>query len=490
MSDHGDVKKLAWFQCVGSRDMNRCDNSYCSSVCCMYAIKEAIIAKEHDENLECSIFFMDMRTHGKDFERYYEKAKEMGIRFVRSRVHSVIPIPNAEEVEVLYANESGEMVKEQYDTIVLSVGLQAHQDVIELADRLDIQLTPGNFAKTDPFTPVATSREGIFACGAFQGPKDIPQSVIDASAAASAAGEILSEGRNTLTKVPEVIPETNVINERPRIGVFVCSCGINIAGVVNVNAVREYAASLPYVEYVTNNLYSCSQDTQETISQIIKQKKLNRVVVAACTPKTHEPLFQETLIAAGLNKYLFEMVNIRNQDSWVHKNNPDLATQKAKDLVRMSVSKVALMQPLKEAELSINQSALVVGGGIAGMTTARSLSVQGYQTHIVEKSDQLGGQAHNLMNTADGKPIAPQLSQLIDEVNSRRTYYRSFKQPTGQCRGLCGKLHLNAQIRQRVNRKSNTVWPFWPPERRPTRPRNTVTAKAPESSPARRWTKN
>ena len=417
MSDKGAVKKLAWFQCVGSRDLNRCDNSYCSSVCCMYAIKEAVIAKEHDEELECAIFFMDMRTHGKDFERYYEKARELGVRFIRSRVHSVIPIPASEQVEVLYAKESGQMVREPYDTIVLSVGLEARREVTELAERLDIELTPGHFAKTDPLAPVATSREGIFACGAFQGPKDIPQSVIDASAAASAAGELLSEGRDTLTRAPEVVPETNVINERPKVGVFVCHCGSNIAGVVDVKAVRDYAQTLPYVTYVTDNLYACSQDTQEAITAIIRKEGLNRVVVAACTPKTHEPLFQETLINAGLNKYLFEMVNIRNQNSWVHRNHPDLSTQKAKDLVRMSVSKVALMQPLKEAELSINQSALVVGGGIAGMTTARSLSAQGYRTHIVEKAERLGGQAHNLMNTADGKPVAPRLDALLDAVH-------------------------------------------------------------------------
>lgn len=417
MSDKGEVKKLAWFQCVGSRDLNRCDNSYCSSVCCMYAIKEAIIAKEHDEELECAIFFMDMRTHGKDFERYYEKARDLGVRFVRSRVHSVIPIPASEQVEVLYAKESGQMVREPYDTIVLSVGLEARREVIELAERLDIELTPGHFAKTEPLAPVATSREGIFACGAFQGPKDIPQSVIDAGAAASAAGELLREGRGTLTRAPAVVPETNVINERPKVGVFVCHCGSNIAGVVDVKAVRDYARTLPYVTYVTDTLYACSQDTQEAITAIIRKEGLNRVVVAACTPKTHEPLFQETLTNAGLNKYLFEMVNIRNQNSWVHKNHPDPATQKAKDLVRMSVSKVALMQPLKEAELSINQSALVVGGGIAGMTTARSLSAQGYRTHIVEKAERLGGQAHNLMNTADGKLVAPRLDALLDAVH-------------------------------------------------------------------------
>ena len=419
LSDHKEPKKVAWFQCVGSRDQNRCDNSYCSSVCCMYAIKEAVIAKEHaGDALECAIFYMDMRTHGKDFERFYNNAKDKGVRFVRSRVHTIEPIRNSDELAVRYVDDNGGIIEENFDMIVLSVGLETPPEVKALAEKLGVALTPGNFSKTNTFEPVATSQPGIYVCGAFQGPKDIPQSVVDASAAAAAAGEILAEGRNTRTKTPEKISEVNVMGERPRIGVFVCHCGINIAGVVDVPAVRDYAAGLPYVEYVANNLYSCSQDTQDTMSQIIKQKNLNRVVVAACTPKTHEPLFQETLLNAGLNKYLFEMANIRNHDSWVHKNNPELATQKAKDLVRMAVNKVALMQPLVEADLDIAQSAMVIGGGISGMTTALSLARQGYDTHLVEKSGQLGGQARNLYKTITGDLIQEKLAGLIGDIES------------------------------------------------------------------------
>jgi heterodisulfide reductase subunit A len=420
LSDHKAPKKIAWFQCVGSRDMNRCDNSYCSSVCCMYAIKEAVIAKEHaGDELDCTIFFMDMRTHGKDFERFYDTAREKhGVRFIRSRVHTIDPVGDTGDLAVRYITENGALKSEEFDQIVLSVGMQTPTEVRELAARLGIEMTDGHFSKTSAFEPVSTSQPGIFACGAFQGPKDIPQSVVDASAAAAAAGELLASARNTATKTPEVIPETNVTNERPRIGVFVCRCGINIAGVVDVPAVAEYAKTLPYVEYASDNLYSCSQDTQDAMAQLIKQKNLNRVVVAACTPKTHEPLFQETLINAGLNKYLFEMANIRNQDSWVHKNNPELATQKAKDLVRMAVSKVGLMQPLQEAELDINQTALVVGGGISGMATARSLARQGYETHIVEKNSRLGGQALDLYRTAGGDDVQEKLAAMVKEIEA------------------------------------------------------------------------
>lgn len=424
-SDHKEPQKIAWFQCVGSRDLNRCDNSYCSSVCCMYAIKEAVIAKEHGgSDLDCAIFFMDMRTPGKDFERFYDSAREkQGVRFIRSRVHTIDPVPGGDDLELRYVTENGEMVTETFDMVVLSIGMEVAPEAVALAQKLGIELTEGRFCKTETFEPVATSKQGIYVCGAFQGPKDIPQSVVDASAAAGAAGEILASARFSATKSKEEIPETNVTGERPRVGVFVCRCGINIAGVVDVPAVRDYAATLPYVEFVADNLYSCSQDTQETMASIIKREKLNRVVVAACTPKTHEPLFQETLINAGLNKYLFEMSNIRNHDSWVHKNNPKLATRKAKDLVRMAVSKVALMEPLKEAELEVKPVALVLGGGISGMVAARSLARNGYETHLVEKSDRLGGQARNLYHTARGEDVQQKIAALIEDVSRQENFH-------------------------------------------------------------------
>ena len=446
--DKGEPKKIAWFQCVGSRDMNKCDNAYCSSVCCMYAIKEAVITKEHvGDDLDCAVFYMDIRTPGKDFERFYDNAREKhGIRFIRSRVHSVDPVLGTDDLEIRYMTEGGEMVSETFDLIVLSIGMEVSPQVIQLAKKLRIDLTDGNFCQTSTFAPVATSRKGIYVCGAFQGPKDIPQSVVDSSAAASAAGEILTAARNKLTRKKEVVPEVNIANERPRIGVFVCHCGINIAGVVDVPAVAEYAGTLPYVEFATDNLYSCSQDTQETMAKIIAEKKLNRVVVAACTPKTHEPLFQETLINAGLNKYLFEMANIRNQNSWVHKNNPELATKKAKDLIRMAVHKVALMAPLKEAELEINQAAMIVGGGISGLAAARSLARQGYKTHIIEKDAQLGGQARNIYRTASGDSVPQKLDDLINEIHKNKKIHVHLETEIKQVEGFVGNFETTLAV--------------------------------------------
>jgi len=415
--DLEEPKKVAWLQCVGSRENQGQGNPYCSGVCCMYAIKEAVIAKEHAHgDLEAAVFYIDMRTHGKDFEAYYGRAEnEHGVRFVRSRIHSVEPVGDG-DLQINYVNEKGEWKAEVFDMVVLSVGFQVGEESLELADRLGIQLDHYNFAKTETFSPVTTSRPGIYVCGAFQGPKDIPQSVMEASAAAAASGAILNRVRWTETKRIEAPPEVNILGEPPRIGVFVCRCGINIGGVVNVPEIREYAGTLPHVVYVEENLYTCSQDTQVKMSEVIREQGINRVVVAACTPKTHEPLFQETLQRAGLNKYLFEMANIRNQDSWVHSHDPRSATEKAKDLVRMAVSKVALHVPLSETELEVTPAVLVVGGGVAGMVAAGSLADQGYDVHLVERSDRLGGQANLLYRTWKGEDIRSRVEKMIREV--------------------------------------------------------------------------
>ncbi len=422
--DREEPKKIAWLQCVGSRDTHERSNAYCSGVCCMYAIKEAVIAKEHAHgDLEPTIFYMDIRTYGKDFEEYYKRARnEHGVRFIRSRVHTVNPIEDG-NLEITYIDDNGELKSEIFDLVVLSVGFQVGEESIKLAGCLGIELNKYNFARTDSFAPVATTREGIFVCGAIQGPKDIPQSVMEASAAAAASSVLLSESRWTQTQIQEMPPEANVIGQPPRIGVFVCQCGINIAGVVNVPEVREYAKTLPYVTYAEDNMYTCSQDTQVKMAEVIKEQGINRVVVAACTPKTHEPLFQETLMNAGLNKYLFEMANIRNQDSWVHSKDPVAATEKAKDLVRMAVTKAALLEPLPDTELGLEPVTMVVGGGVSGMVCAKNLADQGYEVHLIERSEKLGGQARLLNKTWKGEDIQAYVKDLADEIEKNPLIY-------------------------------------------------------------------
>ncbi len=421
-SDKKEPKKIAWLQCIGSRDNHLGSNGYCSSVCCTYAVKEAMLAKEHSNDpLDTAIFYMDIRTHGKDYEHFYNRGRdESGIRFVKSKITNIVPDPDSDTQIINYIDESGVRQKESFDIVVLSVGLCIGNEAVELAGKMDINLDHYNFVTTNSFAPVKTSKPGIFICGAFEAPKDIPSSVIESSAAAGMAGIDLRDSRWSLTQTKEIPEEINVTGEAPRIGVFVCRCGTNIAGVVDVPAVVEMAKKLPYVEFAQENMFSCSQDTQDAITNIIKEKKLNRVVIAACTPKTHEGLFQETLTNAGINKYLFDMANIRNQCSWIHAKETEKATEKAKDLVRMTTAKVALHESLPEPTLEIHQSGLVIGGGVAGIIAAKTLADQGYHTHLLEKDDRLGGQANNLYQTWQGEDIQAHLNSMIKSVKENK----------------------------------------------------------------------
>jgi heterodisulfide reductase subunit A-like polyferredoxin len=412
--DRKEPKRIAFLQCVGSRDA---DHDYCSSVCCMYATKEAIIAKEHlGEGLQCDIYFMDLRAFSKGFEQYYRRAQELGVRYIRSRVPMIAEIPESRNLIVKYLGEGDKKLSAEYDLVVLSVGMQPPKEVKAFAERFGIALNEFNFCKTSVFAPAESSREGIYVAGPFVEPKDIPETVMQASAAAAQALSLLQGSRGTLIKPKVYPPEKEVGEEDPRIGVFVCHCGTNIAGVVNVRDVVEYAKTLSNVVYAENNLYTCSNDAQDRIKQKIAEQNLNRVVVASCTPRTHEPLFRNTMAEAGLNPYLFEMANIRDQCSWVHMHEPEQATRKSKDLVRMAVAKSRLLKPLQRHHLRIEKAALVVGGGLSGMTAALSLAQQGYDTYLIEKENQLGGHLCEIHYLLNGEKPQDELARLTNEV--------------------------------------------------------------------------
>ncbi len=419
-SDHEEPKKIAWLQCIGSRDNNKCGNGYCSSVCCMYAIKDAMIAKEHaGGDLDAAIFYMDIRSFGKDYEMYYDRARDReGIRFVQSRIHSVTENPENRNLILRFSDENGVIMEEEFDMLVLSVGLEVPAETVELAEKLKININKNKFIESEPFAPLASSRPGIYTCGTFQGPKDIPASVTEASAAAGLAGCMIAEARGTDTKTVVVPEEIDISGQEPRVGVFVCNCGSNIAGVIDVPGLQEYAKTLPGVVFTDSNLFTCSQDTQGKIKDKILEEKLNRVVVASCSPKTHAPMFMETLEACGLNRYLFEMANIRNQDSWVHAYNPELATEKAKDLVRMAVARAVTLKPLHGKVIPVNKHALIVGGGIAGMNAALDLSRQGFKSTLIEKQGELGGMGLKLHHTIEGADVRTYVDQLASAVNS------------------------------------------------------------------------
>jgi len=418
-SDGQIPKRIAFIQCVGSRDY-QLGNNYCSAACCMYGIKEAVIAKEHSPiKLNASIFYMDMRCHGKEFDAYRNRAEEeYGIRFVRSRVAGITEDPLTNNLHLHYVEEETPKTQE-FDMVILSIGMTPPKKAKELAKSLGIKLNKYNFCETASFSPMDTSKPGVFVCGAFSAPKDIPESVAQASGAAAKAMGVIASARGTMVTKKEYPHERDVSQEEPRIGVFVCHCGINIGGVVNVPEVTEYAKTLPNVVYAEANLYTCSQDTQKLIAEEIKQNNLNRVVVASCTPRTHEPLFRETVQEAGLNPYLFEMTNIRDQCSWVHMHEPKEATEKAKDLIRSVVAKATLLKPLEKPQISVTQVGLIIGGGVSGMTAALELAKQGFDVHLVEREKELGGHLRNihylLGETEDPKK---RLNEMIDSVKN------------------------------------------------------------------------
>ena len=413
----GDIpQRIAWIQCVGSRDK---DHDYCSSVCCMYATKEAIICKEHLPFVEPTIFYMDVRAQGKGFDGYYERAKqEHNVRYIRSQISRIVEDPKTKNLWLRYVDEGGVIREEEFHMVVLSVGLGPRPETRKVAERLGVKLDRHGFCQTDPFRPLETSRPGVYVCGAFEAPKDIPETVAQASAAAAFASSSIAEARGTLLYKEELPEERDVEGEEPRVGVFVCHCGVNIGSVVNVPEVKEYARTLPGVVYANEFLFTCSSDSLNAMKQTIQEHRINRVVVASCSPRTHEPLFRETIREVGLNPFLFEMANIRDQCSWVHMHHKDQATEKAKDLIRMAVSNARLLKPLPVEYIDIQKSGLVVGGGLSGMTAAIQLADQGYRVFLVEKEAELGGNLRHLHYTLEGKDVQALYRDMIERVRN------------------------------------------------------------------------
>jgi len=435
----GDIpSKVAFLQCIGSRDPAH-SKEYCSSVCCMYTAKEAVIAKEHQYQVNPTIFSMDIRAYGKDFDKYIKRAqKEYGVHYIRCRVASIEEMPETHDLILTYEGENGEIIKDVFNMVVLAVGLNPPESAKKLTVNIGVELDEYGFCKTNSFTPIESSRPGVFVCGAFASPKDIPETVIEASAAAGRVNALLAHVRGELVKTKEYPEEIDVKDQLPRIGAFICHCGINIGGVVDVPAVVEFAKTLPNVVLADRNLYTCSADTQGLIKEKIKEYNLNRVIVASCTPRTHEPLFQETIREAGLNRYLFEMSNIRDQCSWVHMHEPEAATEKAKDLVRMAVARANKIQPLQRLTLKVTPKVLVIGGGIAGMTAALGFAEQGFKTFIIEKNDYLGGFAQNINFTLEGDDVQKFLQDLISKIKNQKNIRIFFNSSIESINGYVG----------------------------------------------------
>jgi heterodisulfide reductase subunit A2 len=414
-SDKKEPKKIAILQCVGSRDI-QAGNEHCSAICCMQAAKDAIITQEHLPQAKSTIFYMDIRAFGKGFDRFIDKARDRhDTTFINGRIASVESNPATNDLEIRYITQDGKTASDKFDLLVLSVGIQPSVSSMATARSLNVGLDKSGFIHVEAMEPVTTTEAGIFVCGSVSGPKDIPESVIEASGAASAAASTM--GAMTVREISVNVPkQKDLRGEPPRIGVYICRCGINIASVVDVPAVVKYASTLQGVKFAGELMFSCAQDSQKAIRAAIEQNKLNRLVIAACTPRTHEPLFQKTLEQAGINPYLFEFANIREHCSWVHQQEPQRATVKACDLVRAAVAKVKLATPLYKKSMGVNKGALVIGGGLAGMTAAIDLANQGFDVSIIEKQAELGGNLRHVFTTLSGESTGPKLAALVDQV--------------------------------------------------------------------------
>jgi heterodisulfide reductase subunit A len=416
-SDGRHPGRIAWIQCVGSRRVTPGENSYCSGVCCTYTQKQVILTKDHEPGAECVVFHNDVRAHGKDFERFYQRAERLpGVRFVRSYTSIAREIPESGNVVVRYSTPDQGVQEEEFEMVVLSVGLSPPADNRELAATFGIGLDAHGFSEAAPANPIGTTRPGIFVSGAFQGPTDIPEAVFSASGAATRCGELLDRRRGKLN-VERVYPaERDVAGEEPRIGVFVCHCGANIGSVVDVPSAVAEAAGMKGVVHACEQTFSCATNSAKEITDLAREKGLNRVVIAACSPRTLEPLFRDTLREAGLNQYFLEMANIREHCSWVHSRQKEEATRKAKDIIRMSVARARHLEPLREFDLPVDKAALVIGGGIAGMTCALSIADQGHEVHLLEKEAVLGGMARRIHTTLEGMDVQAHLRDLIRRV--------------------------------------------------------------------------
>jgi len=449
-SDGKHPHKIAWIQCVGSRQVIPGGNSYCSAVCCAYTQKQVILTKDHDAAVDATVFHNDIRAYSKDFERYYQRAENLSdVRFIRSYVSIGRENPENKNVSIRYATDSEGVKEEEFDLVVLSVGLEPPKDAVELANKFGIELNAHGFCKTDPLNPIKTSKEGVFVSGAFQGPVDIPESVVSASGADALCGQLLAYQRGKLSREREYPQERDVTQEEPKVGVFVCHCGANIGRVVDVPSVVDYAKGLKNVAHAQESLFACSTENAKDIADTIREKGLNRVVIAACTPRTHEPLFRDTVREGGINQYFFDMANIREHCSWVHSNEKEDATIKAKDIVRMSVARTAHLEPLQELNLPINKAALVIGGGVAGMTSALNMADQGFEVYLVEKESELGGMARRIHHTLEGVDVQAFLTEMTRKVYRHPSIHVSTDATVKEIAGYVGNFTTTLDIKGR-----------------------------------------
>jgi len=461
-SDGKQPSSIAWLQCIGSRDQ---ENPFCSSICCMYATKEAILAKQRlGKDVDCSVFIMDERAFNKEYSAYFSKARDKhGIEYNHCRVSEIREDPASGDLLVQFATPNGELHQEKFEMVVLATGLQPPESAKYLADNLGIELNQYGFCQTDKFTPLQTTRPGVYVCGAFSSPKEIVETIIDASGAAAEVMRLLNDRlhtheytrENPFLAVNGLPPERDVSAEELRVGVFACTCGETISEVVDISTLLHNVSHLPKVTSVDMIEYACFPEVQEQLTERIKSENINRVVIAACSNRTHESLFQRSVRMAGLNPYLLEVVNLREQCSFVHHDQIPLANKKATEMVRMAVGRVLAAKPVLKQRHECLPSALVIGGGVSGMTSALAIADSGYDVHLVERSQTLGGNLQNLYYVAEGYNPQRLLRDLINRVRAHTRIIVHTRTEVVKHSGHVG--YFRTELRTRRNGVSDPV---------------------------------
>jgi heterodisulfide reductase subunit A2 len=423
-SDNTAPKRIAWLQCIGSRDQK---HPYCSSICCMYATKEAVLAKERLDDVHCQIFIMDERAFNKEYNAYFHRStSQYGVQYTRCRISDIQEDPQTKDLIVQYPDpeNNGQIKEDRFDMIVLSVGVRPPSGAAIVSRQLGFDLNQYGFCQTDKFNPLETSQPGIYVCGAFSSPKEIAETIIDS---AGAAGDVMRMFQNNLgssystREYPfltnqEFLPEIDIQGQDPRIGVFSCQCYPTMEGIIDINSLLEKSAVFPHVVHTENIEYGCFPEGLQKIKDSIKKHKLNRVVVAACSHRTHESLFQKTIREAGLNSYLVEMVNLRGFAAWVHPHQPELASRKGLELVRIGVGRAAELEPIYKSSIPPHRRALVIGGGVAGMTAALSVADSGYDVVLIERDEYLGGNLQKVHYLVEGDNPNKLLRDLVNRI--------------------------------------------------------------------------
>ncbi|MDY7080603.1 MAG: FAD-dependent oxidoreductase [Chloroflexota bacterium] len=433
-SDGQTPRRVAFIQCVGSREAphspprlpggEKGGVGYCSSACCMYTAKQVAVAKHIQPDLDVTVFFMDIRAHGKDFDEYFDGVESLpGVEYRRCLVSSVHQHQQTRNLKLNYVNEGGDVGEEDFDLVVLAVGFAPPAGFQQLGQALGVELNQYGFCVTDTFAPSESSQPGVLVGGAFREPKDIPGTVVEASAVAASAACLLGSSSLAPTSPSPSSPRTGEeAKEWPCVGVFLCDCRGEIGEVIDLEALAAHVKDLRDVAVVQSLDNACLAGGAEQICQAVEEHELNRVVVAGCAARLYEPAFAKMMGKAGLNPGLLERVNLRGEVAWVHGGNGhrgSVATDKAKELVEMGVAGARLRKPVYPAIEEVTQQALVVGGGLAGMTAALSLAGMGYGVDLVERSAELGGQLRELRYTLAEQDDPPAfLRSLIERVES------------------------------------------------------------------------